>query len=94
MQFEMPQAGPQHEKLHAMVGEWIGEETMFASPWSPEEQQRASRLTRRVHPSAVFAPVRRRRPVGSSATRSCLPRRRVSAFPSAACPVSVGPEFG
>lgn len=43
----MPQTGPQHENLNRMLGEWIGEETMFPSPWSPEQQERTSRLSAR-----------------------------------------------
>ena len=42
---EMPQPGPEHEKLHAMVGEWVGDDTLFPSSWSPEEQHRKCKLS-------------------------------------------------
>lgn len=32
---EMPKATEQHRRLHALVGEWIGEETLSPSPWGP-----------------------------------------------------------
>lgn len=31
----MPQPGPEHEKLHALVGKWEGEEKISPSPWGP-----------------------------------------------------------
>lgn len=33
---EMPKPAPAHEKLHAMIGTWTGQETMHPSPWDPE----------------------------------------------------------
>lgn len=32
---QMPKPGKFHQKLHAFVGEWTGEETMHPSPWDP-----------------------------------------------------------
>ena len=34
----MPQPGPEHEILERFCGHWGGEETMFPSPWSPEQR--------------------------------------------------------
>jgi len=34
----MPQPGPEHANLAKLAGNWTGEETMFPSPWSPEER--------------------------------------------------------
>ncbi len=48
MDFQMPQPGPEHEKLAQMAGEWVGEETLAPSPWSPEEQTRHGHLSARV----------------------------------------------
>ena len=48
MTFEMPRPGPEHEKLAAMCGEFLGEEVMLPSPWSPERQERTSTLTARM----------------------------------------------
>ena len=40
MDMQMPQPGPEHENLAKLAGNWAGEETMFPSPWSPEQQTR------------------------------------------------------
>lgn len=32
---EMPKPGPDHQKLHALVGSWTGEETMYPGPMGP-----------------------------------------------------------
>ena len=32
---EMPKAGEEHRRLHALVGEWVGDETLSPSPWGP-----------------------------------------------------------
>lgn len=48
MQMHMPQPGPQHEILARLSGEWRGEETMFPSPWSPQEQKRSGHIRARV----------------------------------------------
>jgi hypothetical protein len=48
MPFEMPKPGPRHEKLKAMVGEFVGEETMMPGPWSPEKQQRTGKIKARM----------------------------------------------
>ena len=48
MDAHMPMPGPQHENLAKLAGSWSGEETMFPSPWSPEEQQRHGAIEARV----------------------------------------------
>jgi len=48
MEMQMPRPGPEHEALSRMAGEWVGEETMFPSPWSPEKQSRTSRVRSRM----------------------------------------------
>ena len=40
---EMPRPTDAHQKLERLVGDWTGEETMHASPWSP-----AGKFTGRV----------------------------------------------
>jgi hypothetical protein len=45
---QTPQPGPEHGNLARLSGEWSGEETMFPSPWSPEEQQRTGRISARI----------------------------------------------
>lgn len=32
---EMPKAGEQHKKLHALAGKWVGEETFHPGPFGP-----------------------------------------------------------
>ncbi len=48
MEMQMPTPGPEHEILAKMAGEWIGDETMFASAWCPEEKQSHGHLQTRV----------------------------------------------
>lgn len=45
---EMPTPGPQHENLKKLAGHWIGEETMFPSPWCPEQSERTGEIHARV----------------------------------------------
>ncbi len=33
---DMPKPGEAHQKLARLAGRWLGEETMFPSPWDPE----------------------------------------------------------
>ena len=51
---EMPQLNEHHEKLAAMVGEWIGNETMHPSPWSPESASATSRTVARRELGGFF----------------------------------------
>jgi hypothetical protein len=32
---EMPTPDEHHEKLSVLAGSWVGEETMYPSPWDP-----------------------------------------------------------
>ena len=45
---EMPKPGPQHQNLARLAGQWTGDETMFPSPWSPEQQTRVGYIDARV----------------------------------------------
>ena len=44
----MPTPGPEHEKLVQLAGDWTGDETIYPSPWSPEEQQRVGHIRAHV----------------------------------------------
>ena len=48
MDWQMPTPGPEHQNLAKLAGSWTGEETMFPSPWNPEESQRTCRIEARV----------------------------------------------
>ena len=45
---EMPKPGPEHAKLAAMIGHWVGEEKMYPSPWLPEGGMATSMVTARL----------------------------------------------
>ena len=45
---EMPKPTAGHEKLSALVGEWVGEEKMHPSPWDPKGGTAEGRMTTRV----------------------------------------------
>jgi len=45
---EMAKPGPEHAKLAAMIGHWVGEEKMFPSPWLPEGGTATSKVTARL----------------------------------------------
>jgi hypothetical protein len=34
----MPQANEHHQKLHRLAGTWVGQETLYPSPWGPGGQ--------------------------------------------------------
>ena len=51
---EMPKPTGHHAKLQAMVGEWVGEETMHPSPWSPQAGNATSRTTARLEMDGFF----------------------------------------
>jgi hypothetical protein len=40
----MPRPGEAHQKLHALVGSWTGEEQIQPSPWYPADGQVDNRL--------------------------------------------------
>lgn len=44
---EMPRPTKFHQKLEALVGEWSGDEVMYASPMNPEERRTFGRYTSR-----------------------------------------------
>ena len=48
MDFEMPKPGPEHEKLKPLIGQFIGDETMLPSPWSPEKSERTCTISSRM----------------------------------------------
>ena len=48
MDFEMPAPGPAHEVLRRMCGEFLGDETMLPSPFSPEASKRTSTMKIRM----------------------------------------------
>lgn len=45
---EMPKPGPEHARLAAMIGHWVGEETMHPSPWLPQGGKAKGKSTSRV----------------------------------------------
>jgi len=45
---EMPKPGPEHARLAAMIGHWVGEERMHPSPWLPEGGTATSKATVRL----------------------------------------------
>lgn len=51
---EMPKPTADHRKLEVFVGEWEGEETLFPSPWSPEERSATGRFTARMGMGGMF----------------------------------------
>ncbi|MCP3918916.1 MAG: DUF1579 domain-containing protein [bacterium] len=48
MEMQVPQPGPEHERLAQLAGEWKGEEIMSPSPWSPVEQRRVGHIRARM----------------------------------------------
>ena len=52
---EMPKPGPEHEKLRAFEGSWVGEETIHPSPWDPEGGPATARWTNRIDLDGFFA---------------------------------------
>lgn len=44
----MPRPGREHETLARLTGAWIGDETMYPSPWSPEERKTTARIQARL----------------------------------------------
>jgi hypothetical protein len=44
----MPTPGVPHQKLAALAGDFVGEETMMPSTWCPEKQQRTCTIRSRV----------------------------------------------
>ncbi|MCB9562547.1 MAG: DUF1579 family protein [Kofleriaceae bacterium] len=44
----MPEPGPPHANLARLAGTWRGDETLFPSPWSPEERTATGAFTARM----------------------------------------------
>lgn len=42
---EMPKPGEEHHKLHALVGNWKGDDRIHPMPWDPKGDVRSSRVT-------------------------------------------------
>ncbi len=51
---QMPEVTEHHRKLEAMVGEWIGAETIHPSPWDPNSGASEGRFTTRVGLDGFF----------------------------------------
>ncbi len=51
---EMPKVDANHEKLHAMVGQWEGEEIMHPSPWDPEGGKSIGKITAAMELGGFF----------------------------------------
>lgn len=51
---QMPAPSEQHRKLEAFVGDWVGEETLHPSPWSPETRTAIGRFAMRMAVDGMF----------------------------------------
>lgn len=51
---DMPKPTPAHEKLHALAGQWEGEETLHPSPWAPGTRQAIGRFSSRMAIDGMF----------------------------------------
>ncbi len=51
---EMPKPSDRHRKLEALAGTWIGEETMFPSPWDPKGGTAVGRTHARMDLDGFF----------------------------------------
>lgn len=50
----MPEPSPQHDKLRALVGDWVGEETLHPSPWSPQTRHATGHFRCRMGIDGMF----------------------------------------
>ncbi len=48
MAHEMPKPGPEHRELQRLCGEFVGDETMLPSAWSPQQQERTCTISARM----------------------------------------------
>jgi hypothetical protein len=48
MTFEMPRPGAPHQTLSRLAGDWVGDETMMPSAYSPQKQQRTCTIRART----------------------------------------------
>jgi len=51
---QMPNPDDHHEKLHALVGNWDGQEKMFPSPWDSEGGESVGQLTAKMELHGFF----------------------------------------
>jgi hypothetical protein len=51
---QMPKPSAAHIKLAALAGEWVGEETLFPSPWAPEKRSAIGRTSNRMDIDGFF----------------------------------------
>jgi Protein of unknown function (DUF1579) len=50
----MPEPTEHHRKLHALNGEWSGDETLYPSPWAPELRFATGAFSMRVAVDGLF----------------------------------------
>ena len=48
MNFEMPKPTEDHKRLHAMAGTWKSDETLYPSPWDPNQRKAQGRAECRI----------------------------------------------
>ncbi len=51
---EMPKPSEAHHKLAQLAGEWIGEEILYPSPWSPQERRATGYSSNRMAVDGFF----------------------------------------
>ncbi|HET6585026.1 MAG TPA: DUF1579 family protein [Nannocystaceae bacterium] len=51
---QMPEPSPEHRKLASLAGEWVGEEILHPSPWSPETRRALGRFSMRMAVDDLF----------------------------------------
>lgn len=51
---EMPKVNEHHKRLHALVGQWKGQEKIFPSPWNAQSSTTTSRSTARMDLGGFF----------------------------------------
>lgn len=54
MTTHMPTPTDHHRKLHRLVGDWVGRETLHPSPWSPESRTATGRFAMRLAIDGMF----------------------------------------
>jgi len=50
----MPEPTPHHRRLHVLAGSWRGDETLYPSPWAPEQQTAIGTFEIRVAVDGLF----------------------------------------
>jgi len=51
---QVPTPTAEHRRLERLAGTWSGEETLFPSPWMPEERRAKGRLRARMEVGGLF----------------------------------------